>query len=209
MMPDDLLKPLSDAEVRALAAYLRGPAQVPLLATADNVKDFFNGQDLSGWDGDAAAWSVQKGEIVGKGTGLKRDAFLRSGLLVGDFRLTFAVKVVPSEGSAAVLFRGEGMPDGGVRGYRAGLGNGGWGQLSEEHGRGPLASKAGPPPVKAGAWNRYEVIATSGRIRTVLNGTPWLELSDPDGARRGIIAFQLLAGAGEVRLKDLRLELPK
>ena len=30
MMPDDLLKPLSDAEVRALFAYLQSPKQVPL-----------------------------------------------------------------------------------------------------------------------------------------------------------------------------------
>ena len=57
--------------------------------------------------------------------------------------------------------------------------------------------------------NRYEIIATGGRIRTALNGAAWLELSDPDGARRGIIAFQLPAGTGELRFKDLRLELLK
>src|SRR6202034_736124 len=32
MMPDDLIKPLSDTEVRALFAYLRNPTQVPMLA---------------------------------------------------------------------------------------------------------------------------------------------------------------------------------
>src|SRR5205807_1006848 len=52
MMPDDLLKPLTDPEVRALVAYLRHPSQTPLLATADNAKDLFNGTDLAGWDGD-------------------------------------------------------------------------------------------------------------------------------------------------------------
>ena len=57
MMPDDLLKPLSDDEVRALVAYLRHPAQTPMLATPDNVKDFFNGKDLTGWDGDPKLWS--------------------------------------------------------------------------------------------------------------------------------------------------------
>jgi putative membrane-bound dehydrogenase-like protein len=209
MMPDDLLKPLSDAEVRALVAYLRGPGQVPLLATADNIKDFFNGRDLSGWDGDSKVWSVEKGEIVGKGTGLKRAAFLRSDLLVGDFRLTFQVKVSPSGGQAGVLFRADGLPDGGAKGYRVGLGNGAWGQLSEEAGRGLLASKAGEPPVKAGQWNRYEIVATGNRIRTAINGTPWFDLADVDGARRGIIALQLSASAGDVRFKDLRLEFGK
>ena len=41
MMPDDQLKPFKDDEVRALFAYLRSPTQVPILATADNLKDFF------------------------------------------------------------------------------------------------------------------------------------------------------------------------
>jgi putative membrane-bound dehydrogenase-like protein len=209
MMPDDLLKRLSDAEVRALAAYLRGPAQVPLPATADNVKDFFTGRDLAGWDGDPAVWSVHKGEIVGKGASLKRDAFLRSQLLVGDFRLTFAVKVVPAGGSAGVLFRAEGLPDGGVRGYRAGLGND-WLELRELQGRGLLASiKTGDPLPDARGWSRYEIVAKGDRVRTFLNGAPWFDLTDPDGARRGIIAFQLPAGTGEVRLKELRLELGK
>ena len=57
MMPDDLLKPLSDDEVRSLVAYLRNPSQVPMLATADNAKDFFNGKDLTGWDGDPKLWT--------------------------------------------------------------------------------------------------------------------------------------------------------
>jgi putative heme-binding domain-containing protein len=209
MMPDDLLKPLSDAEVRALVAYLRGPGQVPLQATADNVKDFFNGRDLSGWDGDPKVWSVEKGEIVGRGVGLKRDAFLRSDLLVGDFRLTFQVKVSPSGGQADVLFRAEGLPDGGAKGYRVGLGNGAWGQLSEEAGRGLLASKAGEPPIKAGEWTRYEIVATGNRIRTAINGTPWFDLSDADGARRGIIALHLSGGVEEIRFKNVQLELLK
>src|SRR4029077_17140259 len=76
MMPDDLLKPLSDDEVRALVAYLASPQQVPMLATADNAKSFFNGQDLTGWDGAAELWSVENGEIVGKSSGLKQNEFL-------------------------------------------------------------------------------------------------------------------------------------
>ena len=40
MMPDDQLKPMKDAEVRALIAYLQSPVQTPILATPDNVKDF-------------------------------------------------------------------------------------------------------------------------------------------------------------------------
>ena len=46
MMPDDLVKALSDTDVRALVAYLQSPKQVPVLATTDTAKEFFNGKDL-------------------------------------------------------------------------------------------------------------------------------------------------------------------
>src|SRR5262249_10324795 len=108
--------------------------------------------------------------------------------------------------TAGVLFRGEGLADGGVKGYRVGLGNGAWGRLEEEHGRGPLASKS--TTAKAGGWNRCEIVATGPRLRISLTGGPWLELTAGEGARRGTLALQAPAGAaGEVRFKDLRLEL--
>src|SRR5262249_35837853 len=88
-MPHHRAKNLSLHEVRSLFAYLQFPAQVPMLATADNAKDFFNGKDLSGWDGDKDVWSVENGEIVGKtATGLKKNTFLKSQLAVTDFRLS-------------------------------------------------------------------------------------------------------------------------
>jgi hypothetical protein len=37
-----------DEQVRALISYLQTPVQVPMLATADNAGDLFNGKDLSG-----------------------------------------------------------------------------------------------------------------------------------------------------------------
>jgi len=72
---DDARRPAQAAErreVRALIAYLRHPNQTPILATADNAKDFFNGKDLTGWEGDPKLWSVENGEIVGKSPGIKR-----------------------------------------------------------------------------------------------------------------------------------------
>src|SRR5439155_6723223 len=112
-------------------------------------------------------------------------------------------------GGAGVLFRAEGLPDGGVRGYRAGLGAD-WLELRELQGRGTLASiKTGVPLPDPRGWNRYEIVAKGDRVRAFLNGARWFDLTDPDGARRGIIALQLPSGTGEVRFKDLRLELLK
>ena len=89
MMPDDILKQVNEDEFRALIAYLQTQAQVPALATADNAKDFFNGKDLTNWDGDKKLWTVENGEIVGKTTtGLKKNNFLVSQMAVENFKLS-------------------------------------------------------------------------------------------------------------------------
>ena len=44
MMPEGLLTPLNDQEVRDLIYYLRAPGQVPLVATPETVAPFFNGK---------------------------------------------------------------------------------------------------------------------------------------------------------------------
>ena len=208
MMPDDLLKPFADGEVRALVAYLSSPRQVPLLATADNVQTFFNGKDLAGWDGDPKLWKVVDGEIVGTSPGLKRNAFLVSHLMAGDFRLTVQVKLTPNEGNSGIQFRSETLPGGDVKGYQADVGAGWWGKLYEEHGRGVLSKGSGEMHIKPGEWNCYEVVAVGSKIRLSLNGKMCVELDDPPGARRGIFALQLHSGGPfEVRFKDLKLGL--
>jgi putative membrane-bound dehydrogenase-like protein len=208
MMPDDLLKPLSEAEVRSLIAYLRHPSQVPLLATADNAKDLFNGKDLSGWDGDPKLWSVENGEIVGRSPGLKRNEFLKSRMIADDFRLTLKVKLVPDKENSGVQFRSEALPDGEVKGPQADVGAGWWGKLYEENGRGVLSNGVGERHVKAGDWNEYEIVAQGSRVKTYLNGKLCVDLDDPAVSRRGLFALQIHAGGPmEVRFKDLKLEV--
>jgi hypothetical protein len=208
MMPDDLLKPLKDDEVRALVGYLQSPAQVPILATADNLKDFFNGKDLTGWDGDLKLWKVEDGEIVGKTAGLKRNEFLKSLMTVDNFRLTVKVKLVPNKENSGIQFHSEPLPDGEMRGPQADVGLGWWGKLYEENGRGLIWDKPGDPHVKVDDWNEYEVIAVGNRVRTWINGKLCVDLEDDKMARRGVFGLQLHSGGPmEVRFKDLKLEL--
>ncbi len=208
MMPEDLLKPLSDHETRSLIAYLAAPAQVPILATPENAAALFNGRDLAGWEGDRTLWSVDQGEIVGRTAGLKENAFLRSALAAGDFRLTFEVKLVGDAGNSGVQFRSESLPGGEVQGYQADIGRGWWGKLSEEHGRGLLWPGSGEAHVRPGDWNRYEIRAVGPKVVTTINGEPCVDLDDPAGARRGIFALQLRSGGPtEVRFRNLRIEV--
>jgi putative membrane-bound dehydrogenase-like protein len=206
MMPDDLWSPLSEHEVRSLVAYLASPAQVPMLATPDNVLGFFNGRDLSGWEGDHNVWTVEDGEIVGRTSAGSGGADLRGEMLVGDFRLSLKVKLVGDRGRAGIRFGEQTLPDGKVRGYRAGVGPGRW--CTIEGGRGRLGTPSGEVPAKAGEWNTYEIVAVGSRVRVSLNGRPCTQLDDPSGPHRGTFAFQIdPGGPTEVRFKEIRLEL--
>jgi len=208
MMPDDLLKQLSDTQVRALVAYLASPRQTPVLATNDNLATFFSGKDLAGWIGNPDLWRVENGEIVGTSKGLARNEFLINHLLLGDFRLALKVKLVPNDGNSGIQFRSEALPEGEVKGYQADVGVGWWGKLYEEHGRALLWKESGEKHVRIDDWNDYEIIAVGSRIRTFINGNSCVDLDDPEGAKRGIIALQLHSGGPfEVRYKDFALEL--
>ncbi len=210
MMPDDLLRPLSQHETRSLVAYLASAGQVPQLATAETVGSIFNGKDLTGWmSGDMSLWSVENGEIIGRTTGLKRNHWLTSQYSLGDFRLSVDVKLVKNEGNSGIQFRSQLIKDGEVKGYQADVGAGWWGKLYEEHGRALLWKESGEAHVKLGEWNRYEILAVGSRVQTWINGQLCVDLDDPAGARQGVIALQLHSGgATEVRYKNLQVSLP-
>ena len=212
MMPEDILKPLSDDEVRGLFAYLAAPGQVPMAATVENAKSLFNGRDLTSWTGNRELWSVENGELVGRSSGLKKNEFLVSDLAAGDFRLTLEVKLVKNQGNSGVQFRSEAQAGGSVKGYQADAGPGWWGKLYEEHGRALLwpgpGDSAGEAHLHSGEWNRYEITAVGSRVQTKLNGKVCVDLADPAGARRGIFALQLHSGGPtEVRFRNFQLEL--
>ena len=205
MMPEDQLRPFSAHEIRSLVAYLGADRQYPVLATADNVSDFYNGKDLSQWSGDAGLWTVQAGEIVGKSEGLDRNAFLVSNFTVQDFQLSIDILLVGNEGNSGIQFRSQKTKEG-VMGYQADVGPGWWGKLYEEEGRGLLWDKSSEQLVKEGDWNRYEIRAVGSKIQTLINGQPCVELDDPKGGKRGIIALQLHSGgATEVRFRNMVL----
>ncbi len=209
MMPEGLLQPLSDQEVRDLLYYLRAAGQAPLPASAENASLFFNGKDLSGWDGDLPLWKVENGEIVGRSaTGLKHNVFLKSQLTLEDFRLVLKVKLTPNSENSGVQFRSETFGEYEMKGCQADIGAGWWGKLYEENGRALLWKEPGDSFVKTNDWNTYEIVAVGGSVRTALNGHACVEINDDKIARRGIVGLQMHAGGPlEVRFKDLQLEL--
>lgn len=212
MMPDDILKQAGgDFEFRSLVAYLQTQGQVPMLANADNAKEFFNGKDLTGWDGDDGLWKVENGEIVGKSTtGLKKNTFLKSHVAVENFKLSLKVKLTPNKENSGIQFRSVPLPDGEMKGPQADIGAGWWGKLYEESGRGLLAKEGGEKFVKPDEWNDYVVEAVGGHVKIWINGNLCTDYEDDKLARRGVVGLQLHSGGPlEVRFKDIKLEVLK
>jgi hypothetical protein len=208
MMPEDQLGQFSQHEIRSLLAYLRGKEQVPLLATDENSTQLFNGRDLTFWKGNPELWSVKDGEIIGKSNGLTRNEFLVSEMLAENFSLSVDMLLVGNAGNSGIQFRSVVRPDGLVEGYQADAGQGWWGKLYEEHGRKLLWDKSGERHVKVGDWNRYLIEAHGSRIRTSINGNLCVDLDDPAGRKRGIIAFQLHSGGPtEVHFRNIQLTI--
>jgi hypothetical protein len=209
MMPEGLLTPLTDQEIRDLIIYLRQPVQVPMVATPETVALFFNGKDLANWNGTPEVWRVEQGEIIGASqAGLKQNDFLKSEFVLEDFRLVFKVKLTPNNANSGVQFRSESFEGHEMKGPQADIGAGWWGKLYEENGRGLLADKPGDAFVKPGDWNTYEILAVGGKIRTAINGNVCTDVDDAKVARRGIVGLQVHSGGpAEVRFKEFELEL--
>ena len=209
MMPEGLLDPLQDQELRDLIYYLGRPGQAALPAGAIDPAAFFNGKDLTGWDGDRQLWHVENGEIVGKtATGLKHNEFLKSQIVLTDFRLICQVKLTPNSANSGIQFRSEPFGEYEMKGCQADIGEGWWGKLYEESGRALLSKIPGDGFVKTNDWNTYEIVAVGGKIRTALNGHLCTDVDDPQVAMCGITGLQVHAGGPtEVRFKDLQLEL--
>lgn len=209
MMPEGLLVGMPDQSIRDLIYYLRSPAQAPLPGTAETASLFFNGTDLTNWDGDEDVWSVENREIVGSTKeGLRHNNFLTSQMMLEDFRLVFEVKLTPNSENSGVQFRSVRIEGGEMRGYQADIGQGWWGKLYEESARGLLWDKDGEEWLRPGDWNTYEIVAVGHHILTAINGHKCVDLVDPEGDLKGIIGLQVHSGGPmEIRFRKFELEI--
>jgi HEAT repeat protein len=168
-------------------------------ASASEDAAFFNGKDLTGWQGNAPYWTVEDAAIVGRSDSqISKNEFLWSNVEVGDFYLVMDVLLDPNTANAGIQFRSSKVDEGGqAQGYQADVGETWWGKLYHEHGRGLLDPvETAEAAVKPGDWNRYEILAVGPAIWTAINGTlgvSYLDLNE-NAERTGQIAVQLHSG---------------
>lgn len=183
---------------------------------AAEFEPLFNGEDLSGWHGDADLWRVEDGAIVGSTSekNITENQFLISDKSFDNFVLRAKVKL--RNGNSGIQFRAKELPGYATAGYQADIAEATYfGMLYEERLRGFMdywkaMSKAEQEAtqewVKQGDWNQFQITALGDYIKLELNGHTTVEIRDPEGARRGVIALQLHTGPGmEVRFKDLEI----
>ncbi len=203
MMPEGLLTPLHEDDVRDLFLYLRQKQQAPMLVTAVNANDFFNGTDLRNWIASSEAWRVEKGEIVAGGNA--KPESLTSEFVAGDYRLSAqvlirgdkaAVELVISGERDAQIFHGTTFSFGGAS--VANL----WDYPAA------AAPKSTPSHIALGdgKWHSIEVVRKGESLSVKVDGKVEFKSKDTRHRRRVAPAFWLQGQGAQLRVKALQIE---
>ena len=196
----------------------------------------FNGEDLTGWEGDDDLWSVEDGAIVGQfgeGVKLPHNKFLiwRGGDLKSfELRMSFW----QDGNNSGIQYRSHEKPDLGpfaMGGYQCDVHpnppyNA---QLYEERGRGIVALRGqkvlldekgdkwligttGPvEPIPNDEWHEFAVIARGNHLLQMLDGELACEIFDHDPEKRaleGLLGIQLHKGPPmKVQVRDVWLKV--
>ena len=180
----------------------------------------FNGKDLNGWSGSPDVWRVKEGYISGQIDKLKGgNTFLIYKHPFADFELEAEWVLVDGKGNSGIQVRSKQSESGAnkwvVSGYQADIGNGWYGKLYEERGRGVLAGtyKNKPTIKKDNGWNKYLITAKGSKLTQELNGVVTIEFDDKDpkkSASSGVIGLQYHSPGGfEVRFRKIRIRPSK
>ncbi len=180
--------------------------------------DFFNGKDLSGWQGYENLWSVKDGALVGSTApdGIKANTFLVSKKKYGDFELKFQVRLTGKTGNSGVQIRSKLVnPEKFVvHGPQADMGQQYWGSLYGE-GIGGMMKASDAAVVKRvlkqDDFNDYSIKCVGKHVTIKLNGETTVDDDFPKMEAEGIIAWQLHAGGPmEVTFRNIQFrELKK
>jgi hypothetical protein len=174
--------------------------------------EFFNGKDLTGWEGLPDFWSVKEGAIVGScgPKALKFNTFLCSKKKYGDFELQCQIRLKDGAGNSGIQIRSEIFDKAGfrVKGPQADVGANYWGSLYGENFGGMM--KEAPREqvnkvLKKDGFNDYYVKCVGKHVTIRVNGVTTVDQEFAKMPAEGIIALQLHApGPMEVTFRNIR-----
>lgn len=194
-------------------------------AQAGDKDAFFNGKDLTGFEGLLDQfWSVKDGAIVGTTApkGINYNTFLCSKKKYKDFEMQFQVKLTKS-GNSGIQIRSHihNKEKFAVTGPQCDMGGPYWGSLYGENFGGMMKAADGKlvkKVLKEGEFNDYYIKAVGKHVTIKLNGETTVDQDFDkawaDGAKgrkelpeEGIIAFQIHGGpAMDVVFKNIHFK---
>ena len=178
-----------------------------------DTKAFFNGKDLTGWEGLEKYWSVKDGAIVGyTPSDPKHNTFLCSKKKYKDFELSFKIRLKNGVGNSGVQIRSKLIDPQKfvVAGPQCDIGQNYWGSLYGERFGGMM--KQAPADVvkkalKPKDFNDYYIKCVGKHVTIKLNGQTTVDDDFPKMPDDGIIAWQLHGGhVMEVTFKNLKFK---
>lgn len=197
-------------------------------AFADDESGFqplFDGKSLAGWRGDEKLWTVEDGAIVGATDGnIPDNTFLIHDGEYDDFILKVKFRLHNHTGNSGIQYRseeikerdGKQFPPFVVGGYQADIASERYMGIlyGEKTPRGiiqdvtPEVSAALDKAVVKDGWNEYVITVKGHHVTQVLNGVTTVDVEDPDGPTRGIIALQLHRGHDmRISFKDVCIKV--
>ena len=185
-------------------------------AQAGDKDAFFNGKDLTGWEGLIEQyWSVSDGgAIIGTG-GEKKipfNTFLCSKKKYKDFELSFQVRLKDGKGNSGVQIRSHihNMKNFAVTGPQADIGEGYWGSLYGENFGGMMKqadAKAVNAKLKKDGFNDYYIKCVGKHVTIKVNEVVAVDDDFPKMPDDGIIALQIHGGhVMEVTFRNIRFK---
>jgi putative membrane-bound dehydrogenase-like protein len=178
----------------------------------------FDGKSLAGWEGDAAWWRVEEGEIRGGSSTVKvpKNFFLATEKSYQNFDLRLKLRLTGTGFvNSGVQIRSVRVPNSTeMSGYQVDYGKGWYGKIYDESRRNkviaePKDAAAVLAAVKEGEWNEYRILAEGNRIRSWINGVPALDYVEtaPNIATDGKIGIQVHSGGmAVIQAKDITIE---
>jgi Domain of Unknown Function (DUF1080) len=155
-----------------------------------------NGKNLAGFKYEPEFWKAEGALLLGSTPGGNEHHYMYTERAdYGDFELHADVKLVGNNSGICVRIAPTSFDD--VPGYQVDMGDGYWGCLWDERGRGMIAKYPKEDADKIlhpEDWNHYYVRAVGHHIETWLNGFKTVDVVDAAGRSTGPIGFQLCHG---------------
>lgn len=152
-------------------------------------------KDLKGWKLQAEYWKVVEGVMTGDTPGTKDHHYAYTEKQYADFELHADVKLIGYNSGICIRIAPTNFDN--VPGYQVDMGDGYWGCVWDERGRGMVGKfdkKQAEKIVKKEDWNHYYLKAVGPHIQVWLNGVKTVDMKDEKGRPTGPIGFQLCHG---------------